>query len=83
MNELEMLEAALAGKHDQVESGYKTARQFAKEWGLRESQTRHKLCDGVNGGFVFVKIFRIQNGLRGIYPVPHYKLCVNQKRNGR
>jgi len=76
MTSLEMLQNALAGEPDKVLAGFKTRSQWAKEWSVGESTVRRILSGGVEKGIIQIQSFRIKNGQRGLYPVPHYKLCL-------
>ncbi len=74
MNSLSLLQKALSGQPDAIPKGFKTAQQWADKWNIPLSSTEKKLRQASRRGLVEVKKIRIDNGLRGLYPVPHYKL---------
>lgn len=76
MNILQKLQEALSGEPDKVPNYYKTVSQLAGQWGLSYSHCSRRLREGVSAGLVSVKKFRVHNGQRGLYPVPHYKLNI-------
>lgn len=63
----------LQRKVETPESEWKTSRQWAKTWGLQQSQTNRLLTSAVESGVMEVKLFRIPMPTRGSYPVPHYR----------
>ena len=75
-SEIDLLNSALSGKPDMVPAGYKTVSQLANQWGLSYSHCSRRLREGVIAGIVSVKKFRVHNGQRGLYPVPHYRLNI-------
>ena len=71
---LDQIKAAISGKPDVVPKGFKTAVQWAKEWGMSPSTAARTLSKGVRAGLVKVLKLRAETG-RGIFPVPHYGLA--------
>lgn len=71
---LAILQDHLAGADEPVEAGFKTARQWATEWGKSDVHAGSLLRRGVATGGVDVKDFRVAgpSGIRK--PVPHYRI---------
>lgn len=58
---------------------WKTSRQWAVEWGLKQSQTNRFLNLAVEEGIMEVKTFRVPCPTRTSYPCPHYRQKPNLK----
>lgn len=58
---------------DVPDSEWKTSRQWAKVWGLQQSQTNRLLCSAIEAGVMERKTFRISCPSRESYPIPHYR----------
>jgi len=69
---LQRLQAALSGKPDVVEKGYKTVCEFAKLWGKSRITALRLLSNGLDAGLVEYKEFRLQHK-HFIRAVPHYR----------
>jgi hypothetical protein len=60
-------------KPDKIEPGYKSARNWAKEWGKSDSQTRRVLKDAVSAKIATRKIFKIPMVDGVLRRTPHFK----------
>jgi len=58
---------------------WKTSRQWAIEWGLKQSQANRILNLAVEDGIMEVKTFRIPCPTKDSYPTPHYRQKPNPK----
>lgn len=56
-----------------VPDGWKTAEQWATEWGLRHAQVNKLLRIGVSTGIMEMQKFRVPCPIRASYPTPHYR----------
>lgn len=70
---LKRLKDELSGSIQTPPPGWKTARQWSDEWGLRAAHTQKILRDGLKLGHIITQKFRIRGDLRPGYPTPHYK----------
>jgi hypothetical protein len=71
---LQRILSAKSYSPDDVPKGFKTAREYAADWGVRERRTREILQSGIRDGVVEAKSFRIATGVDGrLCPVPHYR----------
>ena len=70
---LKRIRQELQRKVEVPDSEWKTSRQWAKLWGLQQSQTNRLLCSAVENGVMETKLFRVPCPSRGSYPVPHYR----------
>lgn len=75
MTTLEKLQEAIAGHPEKVESGFKTASQWAREWQIGDSTARRILNGAIGKGIAEIRNFKIRSG-QVFRPVPHYKLCL-------
>ena len=71
---LRQLRLAIANQPEPVPEGFKTAAQWADDWGITINAAGIVLCRAVKKGLVETKRFRVISGLRGVYPVTHYRL---------
>jgi uncharacterized protein YbcC (UPF0753/DUF2309 family) len=71
---LRKLRLAIANQPEPVPEGFKTAGQWSAEWGITDNAAGIVLCRAVKKGLVETKRFRVISGLRGVYPVTHYRL---------
>ncbi len=58
-------------EEDKVPKGFKTVKEWSKEFKREQSQTRIYLKRGLERGKLKTETYRIKTG-RGVYPVPHY-----------
>lgn len=58
--------------------GWKTSKQWAREWGLQQSQTNRILNRAVDAGIMEQAQFRVACSNRGCYPVPHYREIISK-----
>ena len=70
---LKRIRRELQRKIEVPDSEWKTSRQWARTWGLQQSQTNRLLCNAVESGIMEVKLFRVPCVSRGSYPIPHYR----------
>lgn len=70
---LKRIRHELQRKIEIPETDWKTSRQWAKTWGLQQSQTNRLLCTAVENGIMEMKLFRVPCASRGCYPIPHYR----------
>ena len=71
---LRQLRFAIANQPEPVPEGFKTSAQWADEWKITGNAAGIVLCRAVKKGLVETKRFRVISGLRGVYPVTHYRL---------
>jgi hypothetical protein len=71
---LRQLRLAIANQPEPVPEGFKTSAQWADEWKITSNAAGIVLCRAVKNGLVETKRFRVISGLRGVYPVTHYRL---------
>lgn len=70
---LKLIRNAINCKADNVPEGWKTIKEYSKEWRLQMSQTSKLLREATSLGLMESKTFRIKNGQRGVYPITHFK----------
>lgn len=69
------LQRELNGEPDVVPAGWMTTEQWSVECGNKSVQaTRRTIQAAVKAGRMESQKFRIQNGERGLYPAPHYRI---------
>lgn len=71
---LRQLRLAIANQPEAVPDGFKTAAQWADEWGITINAAGIVLCRAVKKGLVETIKFRVVSGSRGVYPIMHYRL---------
>lgn len=71
---LERLRLAIANQPEEVPEGWRTAGQWADEWGITNNAAGIVLCRSAKKGLIEAKKFRVVSGNRGVYPVVHYRL---------
>ncbi len=72
MHPLLKLHQALNTREESVPKGFKTAEQWAKQFGFKVQQSRKILRDLIKNKAIEVSKFRIATGTR-IQLVPHYR----------
>lgn len=70
---LRLIRNAVGNKPETVPPGWRTARDLAEQWGIQIGQTLKHLREGMAAGVIEFRKFRVENGQRGVYPVPHYR----------
>jgi predicted DNA-binding ArsR family transcriptional regulator len=60
-------------KVDIVPEGWYTRRDLEEAWGLSTTRTSNLINKAVQSGMAEHRTFRIQAGLRGLYPTQHYR----------
>ena len=58
---------------DVVPEGWFTRLDLEKAWGLSTARTSNLINNAVQSGMAEHRTFRIQAGLRGLYPTQHYR----------
>jgi hypothetical protein len=60
-------------KPEKVPSGWYTRRDLEEAWGLSDKRTGVLVSKAVRSGMAEHRTFRIETGLRGVYPTLHYR----------
>jgi len=60
-------------KPEKVPSGWYTRRDLEEAWGLSDKRTGVLISKAVRSGMAEHRTFRIETGLRGVYPTLHYR----------
>jgi|GEM_PF-5736873 len=60
-------------KPEKVPSGWYTRRDLEEAWGLSDKRTGVLISKAVRSGMAEHRTFRIDTGLRGVYPTLHYR----------
>lgn len=71
---LRQLRLAIANQPEEVPEGFKTAAQWADEWGITINAAGIVLSRSAKKGLVETIKFRVVSGSRGVYPIMHYRL---------
>jgi hypothetical protein len=65
---------ASATPTDVVPPGWFTPAQLAEKLGMTSERMKRRITELMKLGKCETKKFRVSNGGRGVYPLPHYKL---------
>jgi hypothetical protein len=65
---------ASATPTDVVPPGWFTPAQLADKLGMTPDRMKRQITGLIRLGRCETKKFRINNGTRGVYPLPHYRL---------
>lgn len=71
MNLFEQLQKAVRGEPEAPPKDFKTAEQWADEWGVSLTTAQRAIKVGVQKELMVSKVFRVDIGTR-LFPVPHY-----------